>query len=236
MRTEMNATRRSLAITASTSVLIASIIVFAVQATAGEGDVDESAHAEERAASTADEVDRRSADIARYIEPPPSLEEIQAGKEAFADVASVLQSPRCVNCHPAGNRPMQTDESRPHSFAISRTSTESGLECATCHREQNSEAWGVEGGPPGSPHWGLPPADMPMVFEGRTLGELCEQLKDPSRSGHDDLDEFIEHLIHDPLVHWGWEPGGDRTTPPLEYDDFLERARIWVDAGGPCPE
>lgn len=217
-------------------VLLTSVIFFAVQAIAEERDADDVADFTETAEETADEVESTSIEIANRIEPPPSPRQLEAGKEAFADVADVLQSPRCANCHPAGNRPLQTDEGKPHSFAISRTSTESGLDCATCHREDNSEKWGVEGGPPGAPHWGLPPADKPMVFEGLSHRQLCEQLKDPERSGHDDLDEFIEHLVHDELVHWGWDPGGDRSTPPLPYDEFVERARDWVEVGGPCPE
>ena len=39
-------------------------------------------------------------------EPPTSPE---AGKKAFLDVARVLQSPRCMNCHPVGDAPLQTD-------------------------------------------------------------------------------------------------------------------------------
>lgn len=224
---------------------VVAVAFFAVQAMAGEGEPEgdgavaadeERADAVERGRDAAEGLQDRVVDAVGEPEEAFTAEELEAGRKAFADVAEVLQSPRCMNCHPAGNRPLQTDDSTPHSFAVSRTSTESGLECATCHREQNSEAWGVAGGPPGSPHWGLPPRQMPMVFEGRTLRELCEQLKDPERSGHANLDEFIEHLIHDPLVHWGWEPGGDRSTPPLSYEDFLDRARDWVEVGGPCPE
>ena len=228
-------------------LLLGAVLFFALQAVAQEGEgpssttepattepatTEQISLAEDAAGLLTD----TATSVAEEYVPEIAPEKIEAGREAFLDVAEVLQSPRCMNCHPTGNRPLQTDQSLPHSFNISRESEDAGLECATCHREQNSEAWGVAGGPPGAPHWGLPPRDMPMVFQDRTPNELCEQLKDPERSGHADLDEFMEHLLHDKLVHWGWEPGGDRTVPPLTYDEFIERASVWVESGGACPE
>ena len=216
-------------------LLVVALAFFAVVAVAEEGD-DDIADATQQGVDAAESVESQIADTVESPEKRLTPEEVEAGQEAFLDIAEVLKSPRCMNCHPAGNKPLQTDESRPHALAVSHESTEVGLECATCHREQNSEAWGVEGGPPGAPHWGLPPRDMPMVFEGRTPQQLCEQLKDPTMSGHEDLGEFLHHVKHDKLVHWGWEPGGDRTTPPLSYEEFVEASRIWVESGGVCPE
>lgn len=230
----MSTPRRLLAF--SSLLLLGTVVFFTVQAAAQDSETESSADALSLGEDTAETLNDRAFDVVSETEQEVSPKEFEAGQEAFLDVAEVLQSPRCMNCHPAGNRPLQTDESRPHSFNISRESTDSGLDCATCHREQNSEAWGVAGGPPGAPHWGLPPRDMPMVFEGRSPKELCEQLKDPEMSGHDDLDGFIEHLTHDKLVHWGWEPGGDRSTPPLAYEVFLSQAKTWVAMGAPCPE
>ena len=167
--------------------------------------------------------------------PTVTAAERKAGKRAFAKVAKVLQSPRCMNCHPNGDRPLQTDESRPHRMNISRKSLENGMECSTCHREKNSEAYGIEGGPPGAPHWGLPPKETPMIFEGRTNAELCRQLKDPERNGGKSMDDLMHHVAEDPLVLWGWSPGGDRTTPPLTHEEFVAAFETWVESGGACP-
>jgi len=158
-----------------------------------------------------------------------------AGARAFADVARVLQSPRCRNCHPAGNAPLQTDAGRPHRMNITRLSADAGLPCGTCHQERNSEALGIAGGPPGAPHWQLPPAETPMVFEGRSVTALCEQLRDPARNGKRTLAQLLEHVSSDPLVLWGWKPGGKRTVPPLPHRDFVAAFRTWVDSGGACP-
>lgn len=159
----------------------------------------------------------------------------EAGKRAFLEVARVLQSPRCMNCHPMGDAPLQTDASRPHAMNITRTSTESGLACATCHRDRNSEALGVPGGPPGAPHWGLPPKETPMVFQGLSPSALCAQLKDPLRNGHRSMDQLVEHVSHDPLVLWGWNPGGKRTLPPMDHASFANAFKTWAASGGACP-
>ena len=162
-------------------------------------------------------------------------EQAVVGIQAFQDVYSVLQHPRCLNCHPSGDAPLQTDASTPHAMNITRSSTDAGLKCAACHQTQNSEAYGIAGGPPGAPNWHLPDAEMPLIFEGRSVSELCVQLKDPAQNGHKTLDQLYLHVAHDPLVLWGWEPGGHRTTPPLEHEAFASQFKQWMDAGAPCP-
>ena len=157
------------------------------------------------------------------------------GEAAFSKVYEVLQHPRCMNCHPVGNAPLQTDQSIPHAMNISRASNDAGLECAACHKEQNSEQVGVPGGPPGAPHWQLPAREMPLVFEGRSLVQLCAQLKDPARNGNKTLAQLLEHVSHDALVLWGWNPGGDRTVPPVPHAEFVAAFKIWVDSNGSCP-
>ncbi len=165
----------------------------------------------------------------------PTAAQIAAGKRAFVDVAKVLQSPRCRNCHPIGDAPLQGDSGRRHAMFISRASTEAGLPCATCHQTRNSEAVGVAGGPPGAPSWDLPPKAFPMVFQGKTVTALCEQLRDPERNHGKTLAQLLDHVAHDALVLWGWSPGGQRTKPPLAHDAFVAAFATWVAGGGACP-
>ncbi len=164
--------------------------------------------------------------------------QIAAGKKAFGDVHAVLLSPRCSNCHPAGDAPLQTDAGIPHAMNITRDSEKNGVPCSTCHYEKNAEdAVGAPAGsPPGAPNWHLPPEDTPMVFVGRTPEQLCAQLKDPKQNGNKTLAQLLHHVGHDPLVLWGWNPGEGRTTPPLPHDAFVKSFQAWVDAGGPCPD
>lgn len=165
----------------------------------------------------------------------PTADQIAAGKRGFATVYKVLLSPRCRNCHPAGSRPLQTDAGRPHKMNISRVSFESGLPCSTCHWEKNADDYGVPGGPPGAPHWQLPPAETPMIFEGRTPAQLCKQLKSPKKTGGRSLGALYDHVDHDPLVLWAWKPGAGRTKPPVSHAEFVKAMKAWVISGGACP-
>ncbi|HUJ62063.1 MAG TPA: Isoquinoline 1-oxidoreductase subunit [Kofleriaceae bacterium] len=154
------------------------------------------------------------------------------GTAAFMTVYRALESPRCMNCHPAGDAPLQFDDSRPHAMNISRRSLRNGLACATCHHDRNGTR---PGQPPGAPNWNLPPAETPMVFEGRTPAQLCAQLKDPVQTRGRDLAALIAHVDTDPLVQWGWAPGPGRTPVPVPHDELVRAMRTWADAGAPCP-
>lgn len=154
-------------------------------------------------------------------------------RAAFDQLYTVLQSPRCRNCHPAGDAPLQGDAGAPHAQNITRRSVSNGLPCSSCHRERNAPS---RHGPPGAPGWNLPPAETPMVFEGRTPRELCEQLKDPAQTHGKDLDALVEHIASDPLVRWGWSPGQGRSPPPLTHEETVDAARAWVNLGAACPE
>jgi len=178
-----------------------------------------------------------SAVVAAVAWAQPSMpDKAAAAKQAFLDVVAVLKSPRCMNCHPSGDHPLQGDGSKPHAQNISRRTVAAGVPCSTCHQDRNSEATvGIAAGPPGAPRWGLPPAEMPMVFEGKTATQICEQMKDPAQNHGKSLAQLVEHVESDPLVLWGWSPGGKRTLPPLSHDTFVAAFRVWVDGRGACP-
>jgi hypothetical protein len=42
-----------------------------------------------------------------------------------------------------------------------------------------------------------------MAWEGKTIGDICRQLKDPDRNGGRDLAMLQEHVAKDDLV-WPW--------------------------------
>ena len=155
-----------------------------------------------------------------------------AHADPFMTVYNVLESPRCKNCHPAGDAPLQYDDSRPHGQNITRRSEKNGVTCATCHRDKNNPRANQ---PPGAPNWHLPPSDTPMIFEGRTPAQLCAQLKDPAQTRGRDLAALLEHVAKDPLVGWGWDPGPGRKPVPIPRADFVAAFKAWIDAGAPCP-
>src|SRR5262249_25740423 len=107
------------------------------------------------------------------------------------------------------------------------------LKCSNCHQEKNLPG---ENMPPGNPNWHLPRPEEPLVFQGKSPRELADQLKDPRRNGGKTLEQLVEHVTHDKLVLWGWDPGDGRPKPPLSHDDFAKRFREWVDKGAASPE
>src|SRR5688572_11445620 len=59
-----------------------------------------------------------------------------AARAAFLEAYKVLMHPRCMNCHPAGDVPLQGDDSRLHIQNIKRGHDGKGLyalKCANCH-------------------------------------------------------------------------------------------------------
>ena len=150
----------------------------------------------------------------------------------FREAGKVLQHPRCVNCHPRGDRPMQTDRMRPHEPLVVRGADghgAPGLACGTCHGNANYEVAGV----PGDPHWHLAPVSM--AWEGLSVGAICEQLKDPKRNGNRTIAGIVDHVTTNSLVKWGWAPGGGRTPAPGTNAEFGELMRAWAEAGAHCP-
>src|SRR4051794_16537911 len=56
---------------------------------------------------------------------------------AFTQVYSVLMHPRCMNCHPKGDVPLQGDDSHFHTMAPKRGKDGHGLyamKCSNCHQ------------------------------------------------------------------------------------------------------
>ena len=172
--------------------------------------------------------------VALADEPEVAAPEVapEVGWEAFeTGVHPVFVHPRCANCHPAGEVPLQGDEGTPHGMGIDRSSPSVGLACSTCHR---AEALDLPNRPPANGHWSMPPANQ--VFEGRSAVELCHQLKDPGRTGGRDLAALQHHVEHDTLVLYGWDPGPGRSRPEVTHEDHVAAFGLWVRAGAPCAE
>ena len=157
---------------------------------------------------------------------------------AFELVRTVLQDPRCQNCHPPGDSPLQGDDGHPHSQNVVRGlhgDGPLGEGCSTCHGSSNPPAsYGLHI-PPGAPGWRLPPPDVKMVFVGQSSGPLCQQLKDPKRNGGKDLGALLHHVSEDKLVLWGWSPGLGRRPVGVSHADFVAAFGTWVAADAPCP-
>lgn len=154
---------------------------------------------------------------------------------AFMQVYKVLMSPRCMNCHPSGDIPLQGDDSHLHTMSPQRGKDGKGvyaMKCANCHQPENTPGLHT---PPGNPNWHLPAADMKLVFQGRTPNELAKQLLDPSQNGHKSKEQLVAHAS-DGLVLGAWNPGEGRSVPPMSYDDFKKAWLTWIEKGAYAPQ
>lgn len=161
------------------------------------------------------------------------------GLRAFEIVRSVLQHPRCQNCHIPGDGPLQGDEGRPHDMNVMRGPIGRGaaaMECPACHQQHNLPVSYGDHVPPGAPNWHLPPPQTRMVFINLSPRELCQNIKSTSFTGGKDLTAMMLHIRDDQLVAWGWAPGGQRSLPPASRAETVAAFKTWMDAGAICPQ
>ncbi len=157
---------------------------------------------------------------------------VERSQALFAEMGKVLKHPRCANCHPSDDRPRQGMHQAVHEPPVWRGPNNHGapgMQCDTCHQEANQDHTRI----PGAPHWQLAPIEMAWL--GRSLGQICTQIKDPERNGERGLEDLYTHMSEDALVGWAWEPGGAREPAPGTQVEFAALIRAWINSGAHCP-
>ena len=149
----------------------------------------------------------------------------------FGEAAKVITSPRCMNCHPAGDSPTQGNDKHAHLPSVNRNVGT----CQTCHTDRNVTLYEPASyrSIPGHQGWGMAPIEM--AWQGKSIGDICRQLKDPSRNGGRSLALIHEHASSDQLVSWGWDPGLGREPAPGTQELFGRLIQAWIDSGAECP-
>jgi hypothetical protein len=169
---------------------------------------------------------------AARISPDPDV-----SRAAFLKAYKVFMSPRCMNCHPNGDVPLQGEDSHLHLPIVKRGEHGRGmyaLKCANCHQDTNLDGAHL---PPGNPNWSLPPPEFPMVFEGRTPAQLARQMLDPKQNGNKTLEQLIHHAEEEPLVLTCWTPNSNgRPLPPMSHAEFAKAVRDWLEKGAAIPD
>src|SRR6187549_2939506 len=90
----------------------------------------------------------------------------ERSRALFHEIAKVITHPRCMNCHPAEDRPLQGDDRHEHLPPVPRGEAGlgvPGLACSSCHTERNFTLVGVGTSYksiPGHPRWQLAPVEM----------------------------------------------------------------------------
>ncbi len=149
----------------------------------------------------------------------------------FSEIGKLVTHPQCVNCHPAGEHPLQGADHHEHEPPAWRDATN----CAACHHDANftlQEAASYQS-IPGHPRWNLAP--LSMAWQGKSLGDICRQIKDKDRNGGRDLAMLQEHIAKDDLVAWGWNPGPGREPAPGTQEQAGKLVQAWIDSGAECP-
>jgi hypothetical protein len=170
------------------------------------------------------------------LQPVGAFADIQDEKQRsvalFQEAGKVITHARCVNCHPATDRPLQGDAMQPHQPLVVRGADgfgATGMRCTTCHGPTNVDHAKL----PGHPLWHLAPAEM--AWEGKSLGDICQQIKDEKRNGGKTLAQIVEHMASDSLVGWGWTPDPGRSPAPGTQKEFGALIKAWADTGAICP-
>jgi hypothetical protein len=136
-----------------------------------------------------------------------------AALAAWDRIVTVLQHPRCMNCH-QDNVPRQGDERRIHIPLVVRGPKDGeegagegvgAMRCRNCHNVSgNNETSGTPGGGNDTDErWRLAP--LSMMWQGLSSAKLCETLQNQDLNAHMDGRKLIDHMSS-PLVMWGWDP------------------------------
>lgn len=156
----------------------------------------------------------------------------------FAEAGKVINSPRCMNCHPVQRAPTQGDDRHAHNPPMVGGQSGHGpvgMPCSSCHGPANVPTLGVDiKSIPGDSKWALAPVEM--AWQGKSLGAICAQIKDPARNGGKSLAQLHHHMAEDHLVGWAWNPGEGRVPAPGTQAQFGELVKAWIDTGAKCPK
>jgi hypothetical protein len=177
------------------------------------------------------------AEPSRALKSPQEFQAISdraaRSRALFLEASKVFLHPRCANCHPDGDTPLQGTNGTRHEPPVLRGADDGGvvgMRCSSCHQDRNLELARV----PGAPEWRLAPRKMAWV--GKTPRQICEQMKDAKRNGGRSLAQVVEHNAHDELVAWGWAPGHGREPAPGPQAELGARVAAWVQSGAECPQ
>jgi hypothetical protein len=163
---------------------------------------------------------------------PSSPNDQAASLAAWNEIATVLQNPRCLNCHQL-NSPLQGDSRRVHIPHVVRGPDDQGVGAMRCRNCHNNMGNNPTSGTPGGLHWELAPVSM--LWQGLSSAQLCRAVKDPKHNGNRDGAALIKHMEDEPLVLYGWNPGKGREPVPIPHEKVVEDMKIWVAGGMACP-
>jgi hypothetical protein len=180
--------------------------------------------------------------IAIWVDQLNAETRAEESAEWFERMATVMLSPRCINCHTVEDYPAQGEDHHRHANDVIRPASQReslsndfgrGADtspCVVCHASVNM----ADGRQPGAPNWRQPPADMGWDRM-TSAAELCHHVLNPEFNSGRTPAQLVEHMTTDPLVQYAFDPGKGRKKPPLTQAEFHQAVRNWVATGAACP-
>lgn len=202
------------------------VVLFGVSCTSGGGCSGQKQESSESSSESA------KADELKSPSEFASLDSEKAKSRAmFEEMSQVLEHPRCVNCHPTGDEPLQGDQSRPHQPMVKRGQAgmgAAGMKCNNCHGNENYR------NVPGKPAWRLAPETV--GWDDLSTAEICELLTTPEQNGGKSVEEIVSFMVNNQFVAYGWNPPKQYEAAPGTHERFGSLAEAWQKTGAHCPE
>ena len=135
----------------------------------------------------------------------------------FNEIAKVLTHPRCMNCHPAGEIRCRA---RTVTNICRRRGAKTSLQVRSAPPARLVTTTRTSQSPRPPPTKASPAIRAGAsrrcrwLWQGKSIGDICRQVKDVSRNGGRDLALLQEHIAKDDLVAWGSNPGPGREPAP----------------------
>ena len=157
----------------------------------------------------------------------------ERSRALFAEAGRVLQHPRCLNCHPVGERPTQGNDCHPHSPLVVRGADDKGAIGHALHD--------------------LPPGcELRAVGRAGTSALACraevDGMADRNRWARSASRSRIRGATAarrsrrsrstwrtTRLVGWAWMPGGNREPAPGTQAQLGALIAAWIESGAACP-
>jgi hypothetical protein len=171
------------------------------------------------------------------LRPPSAFESIADRAARSRAVRRGLQGVHLAALHELPSGPRRPAFARSAGRARPMGDGVPGATCQGCHLSRTVDlfpgAVASYNSILGHPRWELAPLEM--AWQGKSIGEICRQLKDETRNGGRDLAIVHEHVGKDDLVAYGWQPGKGRIPAPGTQQLAGELVQMWIDTGAECP-
>ncbi len=156
----------------------------------------------------------------------------------FAEAGKVIESPRCMNCHPVQRAPTQGDDRHPPDPPMvggQGGHGPMGMPCSFLPRSgQRPDLGAGHQVDPRRSEMGAGPGRDGLA--GQVAGRDLRPDQGSARNGGKSLAQLHHHMAEDHLVGWAWNPGEGRVPAPGTQARFGELVRAWIDTGAKCPK